>query len=221
LQVRYKLYVLPVGEEQGESLALAVADLHGEQAARQERGASLWDQAAIDIETGGTGEESLSRLVVAHLRIEIGAVTFRNVRRIADDGVEEAEALLLGKTGEKVGRMKSDAVGEVVRGGVFAGYDERLGRDVDGGDPGLRQVGCERQRDGSGAGAHVKDVDRAVVGETAEHRLDEVLGLGPGNERGWSDLELEAEELLLAGDVLDGLVAEPAGDGGVISFELL
>jgi hypothetical protein len=48
-----------------------------------------------------------------------------------------------------------------------------------------------------------------------------MLGLGAGDEDGWSDAEGEAVELLGAGDVLDGLVANAACDGFVVSGELI
>ena len=43
-----------------------------------------------------------------------------------------------------------------------------------------------------------------------------MLGLGAGDEDGGRDVEGEAVELLLAGDVLDGLVGEAALDGDVV-----
>lgn len=57
--------------------------------------------------------------------------------------------------------------------------------------------------------------------EFGEDGFDEVLGFGAGDEDGGSDAKGEAEELLLAGDVLDGFVGEAAGDGGVVGGLLL
>ena len=46
--------------------------------------------------------------------------------------------------------------------------------------------------------------------------FDEVLGFGPGDEDGGGDVQGEAVELLLAGEVLDGLVGEAAKDEAVV-----
>jgi hypothetical protein len=43
-----------------------------------------------------------------------------------------------------------------------------------------------------------------------EDGFDEMLGLGARDEDGRGDKEIKAVELLVAGDVLDGLVAEAA-----------
>ena len=82
------------------------------------------------------------------------------------------------------------------------------GRDIDGCDVGVGQMVSERDGDGSGAGADVEDIERRFVVEFAEDGFDEVLGLGARDEDGGRDVEGEAVELLLAGDVLDGLVGE-------------
>ena len=69
--------------------------------------------------------------------------------------------------------------------------------------------------DRAGAGADVEDVDRAWgEGETGEQPVDEVLGLGAGDEDTSVDVEVEAErvEAPLAGDVGDGLAGEAAAD---------
>jgi hypothetical protein len=48
-----------------------------------------------------------------------------------------------------------------------------------------------------------------------------VLGFGAGDEDGWGDVEEQAVELLLAGDVLDGFVDEAAGDERFVGGGLL
>jgi len=54
-----------------------------------------------------------------------------------------------------------------------------------------------------------------------EHSFDEVLSLWPRNQGGGRDLEQKPEELLLAGNVLDQLVAEAAFDSGLVGCKLL
>ena len=58
------------------------------------------------------------------------------------------------------------------------------------------------------------------MGETGEDGFDEMLGLGARDKDGGSDVEGEAVELLLAGDVLDGLVSKAAVDALFVEVEL-
>src|SRR5207302_9073129 len=51
-------------------------------------------------------------------------------------------------------------------------------------------------------------------------RFDEMLGLGARDENRGGDFQAETVELLLAYDVLHGLVAETAGDAGVVGGTL-
>jgi hypothetical protein len=190
----------------GEGFALAVAELEGEKAAGFEGLVGLGDEAAVDVEAVGAGEEGLSGFVLADLRVEVGCFRDRNVRRVADDGVEVAVLLGGWEGGEEVGEEEADAGGEVVGGGVGFGDGQGFGGEVERGDLGLREVGGERDGDGSGAGADVGDGDGPVVWEALEDGFDEVLGLGAGDEDGRSDAEGETVELLGASDVLDGLV---------------
>ena len=48
--------------------------------------------------------------------------------------------------------------------------------------------------------------------ELGEDGFDEEFGFGAGDEDGGGDVEGQAVEFLLAGDVLDGFVGEAAGD---------
>ena len=57
LEVVDEADVVPVGEEGGDGVALAVADFEGEQAVGFERGVGLGDEAAVDVEAVGAGEE--------------------------------------------------------------------------------------------------------------------------------------------------------------------
>src|ERR1035441_3571731 len=70
----------------------------------------------------------------------------------------------------------------------------------------------ERNGDGSGAGADVEDLEVRGGVELGEDGFDEKFGFGAGNENCWRDVERERIELLLAGDVLDGLAGEAAKD---------
>jgi hypothetical protein len=75
----------------------------------------------------------------------------------------------------------------------------------------------ERDGDGSGAGADVEDLEVRGGVELGEDGFDEKLGFGAGDEDGGRDVERERIELLLAGDVLDGLVGEAAKDEALVA----
>ena len=82
----------------------------------------------------------------------------------------------------------------------------------------------ERQRNAPGAGAHVHCPKRAVFpvararGEF-EDALDNVLGLGPGNQNVRRDLEIQAPKSLMPGDVLSGLAGGALFDHAEVSLE--
>ena len=57
-----------------------------------------------------------------------------------------------------------------------------------------------------------------MVGDPAEDGFDEQFGFGAGDEGVGGDAEHEAEEFLLAGEVLDGLFGGAAGDEGAVGF---
>lgn len=105
-------------------------------------------------------------------------------------------------------------MGQIVLASVGFCDEEGFGREIEGGDFGLGKMGGKGQRDGSGAGADVGDAE-GLVGErpeVGEDGFDEMLGLGARNEDGGRDEEIEAVELLVAGNVLDGFVAEAASE---------
>jgi len=104
---------------------------------------------------------------------------------------------------------------------VLLGDGERRGVEVGGGEAGGGELGGQGERDGAGAGADVEDVgiaDSGTVGKPAEDGFDEEFGLGAGDEGVGGDTEHEAEELLVAGDVLEGFLGGAAGDEGAVGF---
>ena len=207
---------LPGEEQIGEGGALSMADFKGEKASWLESGVGLGDEATVDVEAGGTSEERGARLVVADLWVELRGVGVGDVGGVADDGVEGSTGLFFGGDGrEEVGPKEADTMGQIVLAGVGFRNVEGFGREIEGGDFGLGEVRSKGDRDGSGAGAYVCDAE-GLVGErleVGEDGFDEVLGLGARDEDGGSDAEVEAVELLVAGDVLDGLVEEAASYG--------
>lgn len=173
----------------------------------------LRDEAAVDFQTVGTGEECGCRLVVADLRMKRVAIGDWDVRRVGDYRIE-------GRAGwqcvEQIGFEETDAAGEAVARGVGDGYLERGGGDVDGGDLCMGKMVGERYGDGARTGADVENFERCFVIQFAEDGFDQVFRVGAGDEDGRCDAEREAVELLLAGNVLDGFAGEAAGDCGCV-----
>ena len=120
------------------------------EAAGGEGGEGLGDEAGVDVEAGGAGEEGLGGLVVATWGWRVSAVGGGDVGWVADYGVEGA-----GRGGEEVGLEEVYAVGDLVGFGVAAGDGEGLGGDVDGGDIGLWEMDGEGYGEDAGAGADV------------------------------------------------------------------
>ena len=182
---------------------------------RLEALAGLRDESLVDVEAGASGEEGGVGLEVVDLRFEDFEIG--DVGRVGDDGVEGFR-----RDGvEQVRLKKADACGEVVMLGVVSGDGERGGRGIECGDGGLRHRVGEGDGDGSRAGADVGDGDGRVVREEFERGFDEMFGFWTRDEDVRRDAEREAVELLLAGDVLDGLVLGAAVDPLVVGGELV
>src|ERR1039458_3360769 len=79
----------------------------------------------------------------------------------------------------------------------------------------------QRDGDGSGAGAYVENLEVRGGVELGQDGFDEKFRFGAGNEDGGRDVERERIELLLAGNVLDGLVGEAAKDEALVAGLLI
>jgi hypothetical protein len=143
--------------------------------------------------------------------LQAGDVGGRDVGEVGRDGVE-AE-LGADDGGEQIRAEQGEV--EVEPGGVVAGDGEGVVGAVAGGDEDVAAGVLDGEGDRARAGADVEDVDRARgEGQTGEQPVDEVLGLGAGDEDTSVDVEVEAErvEASLAGDVGDGLAGEAAAN---------
>ncbi len=215
LQVIKELEITPACKEVCEGISLAEAELQPKQAARREGGGGLWDEAPVKIEAVGPGEQSRRRFVIANLRMEERSVGVRDVGKVGEDGVEGAGLLR-----EQVGLAEQDAIRNLMRLSVFVSDDEGCGGKLQGKNFGEREVGCESNRYGPGAGADVGKAERPVFRQAGEGGFDKQLGFRPGDEGRGGDAESETEEFLGAGDVLDGFAGKATvnggGEGGVL-----
>jgi hypothetical protein len=122
-------------EEGAEGFVLAEAELEGEEAAGAESwvwwvAKGLGDEAAVDVEAGGAGEEGGVGLVVTDFGVEGRGVGEGNVGRVGDDGIEGHR--LVGKCAEKIAMQEGDAVDDAVGEGVFVSDGQGRCRDVEG-----------------------------------------------------------------------------------------
>jgi hypothetical protein len=201
---------VPVGEEFGEGVALAVADFEREETAGAEEVEGLRDEAAVDIEAGGAGVEGEGWLVVADLGGEGGSVVEGDVGRVRGDDVEGGISC---DGREEVAFEEANARREVEAHGVVAGDGESGGRDVDGGEGGVLEDGGDGDGDCAGAGAYVGDAEMWVrlLTRPVEDGFDEVFSFGARDEDVARHAEGEAEELLRAGEVLQRMLRGAAG----------
>ena len=226
-----ELEVLPgtVGgfvEEGFEGVELAEAELEGEEAFGFEGCVGGGDEAAVDVEALRTGEEGGVRFVLQDLVGHGGGFVEGDVGRVGDDDVKGWGGLEL-RGGEEIGLEEGDAVAEAEAAGVVFGDGESRRVEVGGGDVGGGQLGGERESDGARAGADVQYAERdagmeavAVAGgDPVEDGFDEELGFGTGDERVAGDAEVQAVELLLAGEVLDRFLGGATGDEGAVGQE--
>jgi hypothetical protein len=87
LEVLEELDLAPPGQERGDTVLLAVADLQGEEAAGLYVRTGLWEEAFVDFEAGGACEKCGGGLVIADLGVEGGGFRVGNVGWVGDDGV--------------------------------------------------------------------------------------------------------------------------------------
>ena len=207
--------VVPGGQELGEGVALAESELKREQAVFAQGFVGGGDEASVDVEALGAGEESGVGFVVDDFALHGGGVACGDVGRVGDDGVEGFGGGV--EACEQIGLQENDAVGAVVGESVFLRDGEGGLAGIDGDDGGGGEVGSEGDGDGSGAGADVGEVQRVgggLRGGPKEDLLDEEFGFGPRDEDGGGDAEGEAVELLRAGEVLQGFSGGAAGGEG-------
>ena len=176
------------------------------------------EEAAVDVETLGAGEEGGVGFVLEDFVGHGGGFVEGDVGRVGDDDVEGREGLEQGR-GEEVGLEEGDVVGEAEAGGVVLGDGKGRGVEVGSGDARGGKLGGECEGNGAGAGADVEDVGPAESGagsNPVENGFNEELGFGAGDEGVGGDAEVEAVELLVAGEVLDGFLGGAAGDEGAV-----
>jgi hypothetical protein len=179
----------------------------------------LGNQPPIKVEAVWTSEESGCGLVIADLGVEGLTVRFRDIGRVADDSVEAVAApgmgFVLAQGGEQIGLNEMNAIRHAVLAGVRDSNSQSFSREIESGNLGVRKVDGQGNRDGSGAGADVRDLHWLVRREKLQDGFDQMFCFGARNQNGGADLEHEAVELLPPGDVLDGFVSHAAVDIGL------
>lgn len=105
--------------------------------------------------------------------------------------------------------MEGDGKAQPV--GVGLGQRQRPGVGVAGMDPGIGSGRLDRQRDGAGAGSHVKDARPGPPGQLPEGEADQPFGFGPGDENAGGNPERKPAELRRAQDQLKGRPSPASG----------
>lgn len=99
LKIVQKGYIAPFFEKNREISALPMSDFEGKKAVWLQRSVGLGDKTAIDFKTPGTRKKRLCRLEVADLGMKFRPVALRDIRRVADDGIEGSGLVFCRKRG--------------------------------------------------------------------------------------------------------------------------
>ena len=185
---------------------MAVAYFESQEAPFPQSSVGNGNKTAVDVETVRASEQGGVWFVLDYLRLHGGGIVCRDVRRVGKDGVEAKSACDCCFDARKQIRVDElDALVATVREGVLTGDGDRGVRYVRSDKACSGEMGGERDNDSSGACSYIGDLERLFGLELSCPEQDcfhEVLGFGARDEDGRCDAEVQAVELLLAGDVL-------------------
>ena len=167
---------------------LAAAALERQAAAVHQPRRGLGQQPPVDLESVRAGHRRQPRLVLGHLRLQVGHLPLRHVGRVRDDQPEAVTRHLR----EQVGEVQLDVQAQPRR--VGGGHVERILGDVAGDHLSVRALGLERQRDRAGAGADVDDARALDALQQLQAAVDEQLRLGARHQHPRIDREIETAE---------------------------
>jgi hypothetical protein len=168
-------------------------------------------QSSQEAEAIRTAIEGQARVVVFDLGLELIDLGGRDVGWIGDDQIE---AQIGRQRCEAIAAVKSDAMFGLVAGGVFAGYDQGVGRQIDGVDMGMGKGMGEGDGEAPAAGSEIEENERLGCAglESGQGEFGELFGFGPGNENASIHFELEAVEGGGAEDMLQRFASTAALD---------
>jgi len=162
----------------------------------------LRNQTSIYIQPRRPAKECNLRLIVPNLRLQQVPVHLRNVRRIRNNRIE----LLTGNRAQQIGLEKSHALSDTMRIRIPPSNGKSSLRDIERRHLRLRQRMRQSYSNRSGTRAYVSDPQLAIMRHPSKQSLDQVLGLRPRNQNIGSNSKRKPEKLLLAKNVLDGLM---------------
>jgi len=167
---------------------------------RQQR-SRLGPQALDDVQPVGAAEQRLG-WVVAHLRLQAGAVIVGKVRQVGDErGAAGRDGCDLG-VGEEVRDPELHVEPEALRVGLGDGQRVRL--HVGGPHLRISPLGLDGESDSAAASADVEH-GHGSRREVLQHQFDEALRLGARDEDGGRDRQFQTVERRRPDDVLNGL----------------
>ncbi len=182
--------------------------LHDQKSARFESPVCLRDEAGDDFQSCRAGEDRATRLELANFKLDLIFFRFADVGRVGDDQIKSAGIESL----EQIALAKTNAAIEPVTSGVSVGDLESRWGNVSRVNLSLREFLGKSEGNAAGAGADVHNAGLLDRTNQGQYGLDDVLGLGAGNEHGGRNDKVHAPEFLMAGDVLRGNSAGASAD---------
>ena len=166
-------------------------------------------QSSEEAEAIRTAIEGQARIMVFDLGFELIDFGGRDVGWIGDDQVE---AQIRRQRREAIAAVKGDALFGLVAGGVFAGYDQGVGRQIDRVDMGMGEGMGEGDGEAPAAGAEIEENEGfgCTCLEPGQGEFGESFSFGPGDENASIHLELEAVEDGGTEDMLQRFASTPA-----------
>ena len=176
--------------------------------------ADLCDQTPDEVQPVGAAVESRAGFPVPDLGLEARHVGAGDIGQVGRDRGEAPGRELDGV--EQIRLEPADAIFEAEADSVVCGEGEGGGRGVDAGQVGLVAGLGDGEGDRTRACADVEDLHEGGRRrpQRLEQPVDEVLGLGPGDQHATIDEEIEVEGVKTPGsfDVGDGFAGQAAAD---------
>ena len=195
-------------KQPGRASSLIKADLYGRHPPWFEQSGKLRCDAAIVVEPLLPGKKRGMGFMVQHVA--------RKHRMAADiGGINENQVEPFGYPPGPIPLLEMGAGGKVKALGICLGNGQGVLRDIDadsGGVPPLVKSG-EKKR--ARTSAKIQHPPWRPVAKMGHRRVEQGLGIRPGNENRWRDVKGYGPEIALASDIGNRLPSGPPFDEGV------
>lgn len=194
-------------EDVRDRVGLMIADLEEDRAAIGEDGSRAGGGAAVEIQPVRAVGQRRARLKVTDAGSQFRHGGGGDVRRVGDDQVKPSRGDEFGRERQPVRDGGGQAVADAESSGVFLGYDDGCGTDIDAHAGRGGQLLQNADDDASAADAEFQDAGVRVggAGAVVQDGFDEQFCLRSGDEDVGGDVEFEGEELASSGQISDRL----------------